>query len=97
MSSITLYSETLEDQVVRDSFNPAKSLQQLQGEKCCSHPSAAPAGSHDGALLIDVCKGADADEEPAEWGYVPASDIFLVVGDGIVGVQWIGCHKANLT
>mmetsp|Transcript_15397 Transcript_15397/g.35157 ORF Transcript_15397/g.35157 Transcript_15397/m.35157 type:complete len:632 (+) Transcript_15397:89-1984(+) len=44
---------------------------------------------------LKAAQGADADEEPAEWGYVPASDIFLVVGDGIVGLTCEGIFAEN--
>mmetsp|Transcript_6440 Transcript_6440/g.11188 ORF Transcript_6440/g.11188 Transcript_6440/m.11188 type:complete len:629 (+) Transcript_6440:94-1980(+) len=44
---------------------------------------------------LTAAKGTDAVEEPAEWGYVPASDIFLVVGDGIVGLTCEGIFAEN--
>mmetsp|Transcript_56577 Transcript_56577/g.134780 ORF Transcript_56577/g.134780 Transcript_56577/m.134780 type:complete len:628 (-) Transcript_56577:53-1936(-) len=46
---------------------------------------------------LQAAKGEDTDPppEPAEWGFVPASDIFLVVGDGIVGITSEGIFAEN--
>uniref|UniRef100_A0A7S3VXZ6 Uncharacterized protein n=1 Tax=Strombidinopsis acuminata TaxID=141414 RepID=A0A7S3VXZ6_9SPIT len=49
----------------------------------------------DGKAMANVPRGMDPDTPPAEWSFVPVSDLLLVVGEGLIGMTIEGMFADN--